>query len=449
MHSAAPALIASCCPDYAEVEIYNEKESLIPMDRHWDIVFFSYLHSFYEHTKVLSTIFRRAGMITVAGGRHASLFVEDCQKYFDAVVVGEPEINVPKLIEDFEKKRLQKVYRYPSVGGGDFRPYRYDLTDFKKSPVGGAPIEASRGCPFACTFCVLTGNEKYRYRPVKDVINDITTRMRWNHQLLGLLKDVVVFLDNNLGGSPQYLRELCEALIPLKKRWGCSLTFNVLEDEALVKLMSKAGCRYIYTGLESLNPDSLKSINKKQNRLKQLNEIVKRTFSNGIILSFGIILGTDGDTNEYLEKLPSYLSDFGYLSLTFLGIVCPYPGTSFYHTLVNERRLLPGATIRDFDGYSICHRPKFLDPTEVVEHYKNICTSLVRMTNIVKYLWSKIWLSNLPGYKLGLLLSCPEIRSIKHSLINKERTFIAGHDPIEEWDAKKMEELGISPQIIS
>ena len=45
------------------------------------------------------------------------------------------------------------------------------------------------------------------------------------------------------------MRQLCEALIPLKKTWGCAVTFNVLKDESLVKLMAKAGCRYVYTGL--------------------------------------------------------------------------------------------------------------------------------------------------------------------------------------------------------
>ncbi len=58
MQSAVPELIAGLCPDHADVELYNEKEIDIPMDRDWDIVFFSYLHSYYEHTKVLSTLFR-------------------------------------------------------------------------------------------------------------------------------------------------------------------------------------------------------------------------------------------------------------------------------------------------------------------------------------------------------------------------------------------------------
>jgi len=31
--------------------------------------------------------------------------------------------------------------------------------------------------------------------------------------------------------------------------------------------------------------------------------VIRRTFSSGILLSFGLIVGSDGDTNEYLEKL--------------------------------------------------------------------------------------------------------------------------------------------------
>ncbi len=90
MQSAAPELIAGLCPDHAEVEIYNEKETDVPLDREWDLVFFSYLHSYYEHTKVLSALLRRRGVKTVAGGRHAAYFPDDCEQYFDAVVTVRP-----------------------------------------------------------------------------------------------------------------------------------------------------------------------------------------------------------------------------------------------------------------------------------------------------------------------------------------------------------------------
>src|SRR5215468_8012087 len=110
MQSAVPELIAGLCPDHADVELYNEKEIDIPMDRDWDIVFFSYLHSFYEHTKVLSALFRRRGIFTVAGGRHASHFPDDCRQFFDAVVTGDPEANIPALIRDFELGQAKPQY---------------------------------------------------------------------------------------------------------------------------------------------------------------------------------------------------------------------------------------------------------------------------------------------------------------------------------------------------
>src|SRR5689334_5323156 len=189
IQSAVPELIAGLCPSHAEVEIYNEKEVDIPLDRPWDLVFFSYLHSYYEHTKVLSTLFRQRGIVTVAGGRHAGHFADDVEKYFDSVVIGEPAANVPAVIEDFEKGKLQRRYNLPSLGPADIKPQRYDLLDFKKSPMRIARIEASRGCPFTCDWCVLTCHEKDRYRPVADVVDGIRTKMAFNKNFFGLIDD--------------------------------------------------------------------------------------------------------------------------------------------------------------------------------------------------------------------------------------------------------------------
>ena len=449
MQSAVPELIAGLCPEHAGIEIYNEKEVEIPLDRHWDLVFFSYLHSYYEHTKVLSTLFRQRGMVTVAGGRHASHFVDDAECYFDAVITGEPESNVPALIQDFEKGQLQKRYSLTSVGPTAIKPYRYDLIDFTSNKLRLPGIEASRGCPFACNFCVLTGHERYRYRPIPQVIDELQTRMRWNPNFLGVMEKSFIFLDNNLGGSPKYLRELCEALLPLKLTWGCALTFNVLEDDSLVRLMARSGCRYIYTGLESLNPDSLKAMNKGQNKLSEVDTVVQRVFSAGILLSFGLIVGSDGDTNEYLYRLPEYLADLKYFSVTFLGIVCPYPETPFFRELQAEGRLQPGTISRDYDGYTLCHRPKNLHPSEVVEHFTRLCHTLGSLPNIARHYWSKLTMSDLPRYKMTILFSGPEILSIRNPVRNKARRYIAGLDALEDWDARQLAALGLQPQRLS
>jgi radical SAM superfamily enzyme YgiQ (UPF0313 family) len=446
MQSAVPELIAGLCPPHVEVEIYNEKEIDIPRDKHWDLVFFSYLHSYYEHTKVLSTLFRQRGIVTVAGGRHASYFPEDCQKYFDAVVIGEPEANVPVLLQDFEKGQLKQLYSLPSLGPEAIRPARYDLIDFSHNTMRLPGIEASRGCPFKCNFCVLTGHERYRYRPIKDVINEIQTRMVWNPNYFGVLGNAFSFLDNNLGGSPKYLRELCEALKPLKKTWGCALTFNILKDDSLVRLMAEAGCRYIYTGLESLNPESIEAMNKGQNKLGEVKNVIRRVFSHGILLSFGLIVGSDGDTNEYLYKLPEYLADLEYFSVTFLGIVSPYPETPFFRELQAEGRLLPGTLSRDYDGYTLCHRPSKLHPSEVVEHFQRLCTQLGSLPNLARHYWTKLLKSDMPRYRSTILFSGPEVLSIRRPLRNPARRYIAGLDGLEEWDTEQMRQLGLEPQ---
>lgn len=449
MQSAVPELIAGLLPEHAEIELYNEKEVDIPQDRHWDLVFFSYLHSYYEHTKVLSALFRARGMVTVAGGRHASHFPDDAEQYFDAVITGEPEANVPALVRDFERGALKRRYSLPSAGPEAIRPYRYDLIDFGSNKIRLPGIEASRGCPFTCNFCVLTGHERYRYRPIPVVVDEIRTRMRWNPNFLGLVDRAFIFLDNNLGGSPKYLRELCEALLPLKLTWGCALTFNILKDEALVRLMARAGCRYIYTGLESLNPDSIKGMNKGQNKLSEVDAVIRRVFSAGILLSFGLIVGADGDTNEYLHRLPEYLADLRYFSITFLGIVCPYPETPFYRELQAEGRLLPGTISRDYDGYTLCHRPKRLDPSEVVDHFTRLCETLGSLPNVARHYWSKLMMSDMPNYKLTILFSGPEIRSIRNPVQNRARRYIAGLDAVEDWDARQMAALGLQPQRLS
>lgn len=449
MQSAVPELIAGLCPPDAEIELFNEKEAFLPLDRHWDLVFFSYLHSYYEHTKVLSTLFRARGMKTVAGGRHASYFPNDAELHFDAVITGAPEPNVPALIEDFQKGTLKKRYALTGNGAADIRSYRYDLIDFTHNRIRLPGIEASRGCPFTCNFCVLTGWEKYQYRPVDVVVNEIETKMRFNKNWFGLFDNTFVFLDNNLGGSPKYLKALCEAMIPKKRIWGCALTFNILRDEELVRLMAQAGCRYIYTGLESLNPESISSFNKAQNKIGEVDEVIKRAFRHGILLSFGLLVGSDGDTNTYLEKLPQYLLDLKYFSITFLGIVSPYPETPIFAQLKAENRLLPGTISRDYDGYTLCHRPKNLHPTEAVEHFQRLCKEIGKTENIARHYANTLGSSSIPSYKKVILVSGPEITSIRNPIRNTARRYIAGEDAVESWDLQQMAALGMEPQRLS
>lgn len=55
-------------------------------------------------------------------------------------------------------------------------------------------------------------------------------------------------------------------------------------------------------------------------------------------------------------------------------------------------------------------------------------------------------MSNLPRYKQVITFSGPEILSIRNPLKNPARRYIAGLDPMEEWDTRQMAALGLKPQ---
>jgi hypothetical protein len=110
--------------------------------------------------------------------------------------------------------------------------------------------------------------------------------------------------------------------------------------------------------------------------------------------------------------------------------------------------LLPGATIRDFDGYTVCHRPLHLSPDEVVDHFQRLCRTLGSVQNVGRHYLARLGQSARPVYRRTILASGLEIRSIRNPLANPARRYIAGLDPLEAWDARMMGELGLAPQAI-
>jgi hypothetical protein len=55
----------------------------------------------------------------------------------------------------------------------------------------------------------------------------------------------------------------------------------------------------------------------------------------------------------------------------------------------------------------------------------------------------------MPHYRKVVLASGTEILSVRNPIRNEKRKYIAGLDPIEEWDRRMMEELNIPLQPLS
>jgi hypothetical protein len=353
-------LIAGLLPRDIEIEIRNETFEDLDWSRDYDLLFLSALHPDFDRARQIARYWRRRGATTVLGGAFASTFPDLCQPWFDAVVVGDADSVIPRLYEDFCARALKPRYFGLDYAAAAVPTPRFDLlAGHAHHPLC---FEATRGCPFACEFCVLSGlGSRHEIRPVAHVVRDIVEGQR---MLEGRIPDfkrrIVGFCDNNIGGNLGYLRELCEALAPMGIVWYSSATFNVIANRELVRTMARAGCRALFVGLESFNPDTIADMGKFQNVLGKTRDALEFCRDQGILVSSGLMASPLVDDAEYLRGLPARVRDSGLRMPSFLAFESPIPGTPHFRRLVAEPRpaFLPNALLRDFAGYTLVVRPR-------------------------------------------------------------------------------------------
>lgn len=364
-------LIAGLLPRDVEIEIWNETFQDVDWSRDYDLVFISALHPDFDRARQISHFWRRRGATTVFGGPLASAYPDLCQTLFDVVVVGDPESTVPHLYRDFCAGELKPRYVGVEYAADQAAIPRFDLL------VGKAHhplcLEATRGCPFTCDFCVLTGmGTRYHARPVSAVIRDIVAGQQMlDGRVPDFKRRIVGFCDNNIGGSLTFLRELCDALRPLRIQWYASATFNVIANRELVRAMARSGCRALFVGLESFNADTIAHMRKYQNVIHKVREALDFCRAQGILIASGLLASPMIDDAQYLRKLPELVSDSGLHLPIFLAFESPIPGTPHFTQLAREPRpaFLPNALLRDFAGYTLVVRPRKCSTDEFIGAY--------------------------------------------------------------------------------
>jgi len=367
-------LLAGLLPRGAEIELVNETWRDPDWSRDYDLLFLSSLHSDFDRARAISHYWRRRGAATVYGGPFASAYPDLCQPFFDAVVVGDPEASVPEVYADFARRALKARYVARRYEAERVAAPRFDLVAGQSfTPLC---LEATRGCPFECEFCVLTGlGTRHHTRPVANVLRDIRQGQDavrrlwrpWRHRVVG-------FADNNIGGNLPFLRELCAGIAPLRLQWYAAATFNVAANLELVRLMARSGCRVLYVGLESFNPAAIRDMNKNQNVVAKIRTAIDNCRRSGILLISGLMISPLADDLGYLAAVPDHLEDCGLHLPTFICFESPIPGTPHFRRLAARREpaLLPGALLRDFTGYTLTVRPANAPLAEFVAAFRSL-----------------------------------------------------------------------------
>lgn len=358
--------LAAITPAEHQVRVFHQQIDQIELDTEAEVIAISFFSGFAMAAYQLAVAFRKRGKIVVAGGPHVTYCQEEALSYFDAIVTGEAENVWLSLLKDIGLGQLKRVYAGTPCDMTGIPTPRYDLLP-KKFFIKKV-IQATRGCPFSCSFCTVPSlNPGFRLRPVKDVIRDASYdqfRNWWQRK-------IVWFWDDNLTIRRPYIRELLQEMIPLKKWWLTQASMDIAKDPELLDLMKASGCIGVFLGIESFGVDSLADANKKQNKIAHYSAAVKAIRKRGIAVMAGFIAGFDHDDEQSIVNMADQLMDIG-IDVPFLSIMTPFRGTPIYTTLNREGRILGDRNWNYYNGYNVAFKPAKISEAQLLQAHRSL-----------------------------------------------------------------------------
>lgn len=348
--------IAAITPKEHTVHVLTERYENIDFNEKYDIVNINFTTSTAFRAYEIADTFRKKGVTVVLSGLHASAAPEEAKQHADSVLLGRGELNWLELLEDFKNNKLKPFYQPVKYDKSTtLPPTNIELPGFV---ITGA-IEATRGCPYQCTFCpeanIPDGRSFYK-RPIKEVISEIKS----------IPQKTIMFYDASLTIDPNYTKTLFKEMKGLGKKFFCNGNVDVLaHDLELVQLSKEAGCISWLVGFESISQETIDSIGKKTNKIEDYQKAVRNIHDNKMAVIGEFIFGFDTDTPEVFDKTLRMIKKLQ-IDIADFCILTPFPGTPLFKKLDKEKRLLT----KDWSQYTlknVVFQPKNLTPDELTK----------------------------------------------------------------------------------
>jgi radical SAM superfamily enzyme YgiQ (UPF0313 family) len=357
------------------VTFYDDKVEVIPELDYPDLVAIT-VETFTAHRAyTLARRYREKGIPVVMGGYHPTLCPDEALKYSTAIAIGDAETIWPTILEDWQKGKLQKIYKSEDCS-------THLQTEFDRSIFAGkkyAPINLTqwgRGCPNNCDFCSINAfyGNRQSLRPIDAVMSDVA----------GFGKGTVFFVDDNIFHDKQQLTLFLNELTPLKVKWVCQISIDAARDKGLMKLLEKSGCIAAIIGFESLNEKNLRQMKKQWNMAGNDYATAVEVFRDHGIMIYGtFVFGYDHDTPDAFDVCLDFALKSRFLLANFNPLT-PTPGTALYNRLLKEDRLIYPQWWNDPDyryGEAI-FRPKMMTADQLTDGCFRVRAAFNRYSSI-------------------------------------------------------------------
>lgn len=294
--------------------------------------------------QVLAGLVRDLSPLLVAVGPHGSATPRAALRKLrvDAVIMGEFEEIVPRLLSEdwaeiealcFRRSGEIRVQGGPHAGtftdlpalawpASWLRSHPHHHHRFDGAPQGpGAEVEASRGCPYRCSFCAKENfRDKYRRRPTEVVLREIDALAALGVEYIYFIDEI--FLPN---------RALLEGLVERPVKFGVQTRIDLWKPD-MIELLGRAGCVSIEAGVESLSDQGRNALDK-DCRIST-DELTERLLTAKRHVAFvqANLIQSPYDRPEELEAWRSKIRSHGVWANDPVPLF-PYPGSPDYRKL--------------------------------------------------------------------------------------------------------------------
>jgi radical SAM superfamily enzyme YgiQ (UPF0313 family) len=334
---------------------------------------------------------REAGIKVVMGGPHVTECADEAlgkdggKRHADAVALGEADSYWAQIVEDAANDCLKETYQPATdAKGNDIKPslqnYPHipwetlDLEQFSLIPqflrgtmskLGEGwgkffvvPIETGRGCPYGCEFCTVTGffGDSIRFRTNESVVEELLRLKKRARDEKGQV--AVFFIDDNLAINKKRLKGLLKDIIAADAQlpWVAQISANLLTDEELVDLIADAGGKWIFIGMESIDPANMADVNKNFSKPANYKAVLDGLARRDIYAITSFIFGMDNDTVGVSDMTVNEIESWS-PGLPVFGQLTPFPATPLYTRLEKSGRLHRPKHWLEFAPFVMAHNP--------------------------------------------------------------------------------------------